>query len=63
MKRFEYKTLKIKVTGFWNTELDLDHVDSTLNEMGSQGWELISIESKSISGSDYFYYYTFKREI
>lgn len=63
MKRFEYKTLEIKLKGTWGTKFDTVEIDKALNELGSQGWELVSVESRDMGGTPYGYFYTFKREI
>lgn len=63
MKKFEYKTLKIEPKGFWGTRLDTDEIDNILNELGIQGWELVSMQDLSISGSSWTFHYTFKREL
>ncbi len=62
MRTWEYKTLRIPIS-MWSGKLDLDKVDEILNKMGSAGWELVSNETRSSGGSDYSFYYTFKREI
>ena len=43
MQRWEYKTIKLKTTG-WLTggELNAADFDGILNELGDDGWELIS---------------------
>lgn len=63
MKKFEYKTIKIEPTGFWGTILDVEEIDKILNEWGRQGWELVSMQDLSVSGSSWTFHYIFKREI
>ncbi|WP_121965583.1 DUF4177 domain-containing protein [Myroides sp. N17-2] len=63
MKKFEYKTIEINPKGTWSPKMDLKEIDKTLNELGEQGWELVSMTSRSFNGSTYGFYYTFKREI
>lgn len=63
MKRFEYKTIEVKPTGTWTSKFDIVEIDKILNEMGSQGWELVTTESRDMSGTAYGFHYTFKREI
>lgn len=63
MKRFEYKTIEIKPKGSWSSKFDFVEIDKTLNELGRQGWELVAVESKEMSGTVYGFHYTFKREI
>lgn len=64
MKLFEYKTVEIKPKGTWSSKFDIVEIDNILNEKGSQGWELITMEDRNIGyGSTACFYYTFKREI
>ncbi len=42
MEKFEYKTLLTDVKGFWGGEVDSMAFQSQLNELGAQGWELVS---------------------
>ncbi|SFN51078.1 protein of unknown function [Paenimyroides ummariense] len=63
MKRFEYKTIEIKPKGTWTWKFDIVEIDKILNDMGSQGWELVTTESRDMSGTAYGFHYTFKREI
>ncbi len=62
-KRFEYKTVVIKPTGFWGTAFDPVEIDKELNRYGSEGWELVAVESRDYGGSSYGFHYTFKREL
>ncbi len=41
MKRFEYMTLDIGA-GLWGTTIDTQEVTNKLNELGREGWELVS---------------------
>lgn len=67
MKQFEYKTIDIKPStkGFFGTKgIELEQIDKTLNEMGQEGWELISVQEVStFDGTMNYILYTFKREI
>ncbi|HLW63501.1 MAG TPA: DUF4177 domain-containing protein [Flavobacterium sp.] len=63
MKRFEYKTIEIKPKGFWGTNFNTEEIDKELNKLGSQGWELVAVESRDMGGTIYGFHYTFKREI
>jgi len=42
MEKWEYKTLKIKASTFVGPKLDERQLDSELNNLGEQGWELVS---------------------
>lgn len=40
--KWEYKTLKLATTGWMGGKLDEVKLDAMLNDLGSQGWELVS---------------------
>ncbi len=40
--QWEYKTIKLGTTGFFGGKLDTVELDQGLNELGSQGWELVA---------------------
>jgi hypothetical protein len=42
---WEYKTLTFEAAGFWSGggKLDAQLLTGQLNELGSEGWELVSI--------------------
>lgn len=42
MIQWEYRTLEFETTGFAGGLLDVRDFNSTLNEYGSDGWELVS---------------------
>ena len=64
MKRFEYKTLVTDAKGALGGKVDIEDFDSTLNEMGAEGWELVqSIASAQSYGSTRYILSTFKREL
>ena len=62
-KRFEYKIVEVKPKSIWTTKLDVFDGEKELNRYGSDGWELVAVESRDYGGSSYGFYYTFKREI
>ncbi|MCA5004423.1 DUF4177 domain-containing protein [Sphingobacterium bovistauri] len=62
MKRFEYKTIKIAPNSMWTTEIKVEDIEETLNDLGRQGWELVSVQDLSMSGTSFSYMYTFKRQ-
>lgn len=38
--KWEYKTIKLRATGFMGGKLDEVEFDRMINELGMQGWEL-----------------------
>ena len=40
--KWEYKTIKLATTGFAGGKLDETKLEHFMNELGSQGWELVS---------------------
>jgi Domain of unknown function (DUF4177) len=42
MKKFEYFVLNIGPNGFWKTKLEVSELAEKLNELGLQGWEVVS---------------------
>lgn len=42
MEKWEYKTTKFQTGGFFGGKLDANEFELMLNNMGEQGWELIS---------------------
>jgi hypothetical protein len=40
--QWEYKTIKLGTTGFFGGNLDETALDQGLNQLGSQGWELVA---------------------
>ncbi|EGL19764.1 MULTISPECIES: DUF4177 domain-containing protein [unclassified Paenibacillus] len=65
MERWEYQTLKFFTKGFFvGGKLDLDEFDQNLNEMGAQGWELIScFDTSQYQGSSKEVICVFKRKL
>ena len=41
MDQWEYKTIKMDTEGFLGGLLDIEAFETALNELGSQGWELV----------------------
>lgn len=64
MAKWEYKTVCIEATGFRGDEEDCDSLDSLLNDMGREGWELVTaIDSEQHYAQARKVYYTFKRMV
>ena len=42
VERWEYRSIKRETKGFMGGILDTDDFDSQLNQLGDQGWELVS---------------------
>ena len=40
--KWEYKTIKLAITGFLGGKLDERKLDDFMNQLGEQGWELVS---------------------
>lgn len=65
MRKFEYKTVKIEADIlFWkDPSFDTDSLDASLNVLGAEGWELVTVQGATNEGTSWFFLYTFKREI
>ena len=42
MEKWEYTSFKVETKGFAGGILDIENYNSKLNELGEQGWELVS---------------------
>lgn len=40
--KWEYKAIKLATTGFTGGKVDEAQLEAFMNELGSQGWELVS---------------------
>ena len=64
MKKFEYQTIIVEPKGVLGGIVNSDIFNQTLNNMGSQGWELVNIvASNATYGSTRNIVCVFKREI
>ena len=50
MTQWEYKTIKLSTTGFLGGVLDMQAFDRMLNDLGDDGWELVSSFDTNQSG-------------
>jgi len=63
MDQFEYKTIFTDAKGFFGGKIDQGSMDRQLNQLGDQGWELISTFSSNQSyGSTRWIVSVFKRK-
>jgi len=64
MDRWQYQTVQFDMGGFLGGILDLDSFQATLNELGAEGWELVSCFDTNMSqGQSRFVIAVFKRKI
>ncbi len=42
MSKWEYTVLKYQLKGFISLSLDIEELDKALNQLGDEGWELVS---------------------
>lgn len=62
--KFEYKTIKFETTGFAGGILDVDKFNTKLNELGRDGWELVTCFDTNYSqGGSRFVIAVLKREM
>ena len=55
---WEYHTLRINTAG---GHLDTERLDAELNELGQDGWELLSVTPVDSAGETMFFVYHFRR--
>ena len=64
MEKFEYKTLTTNVKGIWGGNVDLEKYENQLNQLGADGWELVSsVAVAEVQGATRWIISTFKRKI
>ncbi len=42
MKKFEYTVLDVPAKGFWGGKINYKELSGKLNELGKNGWEVVS---------------------
>ncbi len=60
-KKFEYKTHTINKS-FWSGSVNAEEIEVDLNELGEEGWELISVIEENTTKANEIIF-LFKREI
>ncbi|MBC3886577.1 DUF4177 domain-containing protein [Undibacterium griseum] len=64
MNKWEYKVIAIKLKRhFWTGRSDHKAVEEKCNDMGQQGWELVSVEGLNMINYNSAPILTFKRPI
>ncbi len=48
--KWEYKTIKLGAGGFIGGKIDESELESSMNELGSDGWELVAVFDTNQSG-------------
>ena len=66
MQRWEYMTLQLVMNEkenlvWFDSQEDNRNVSARLNELGAEGWELLSVDTNSLSGVTIRTIYYFKR--
>lgn len=61
---FEYKIIKANDEGWFRTKFDWAEVQSTLNRLGKEGWELVNtIDVNAYNGGSQEIVFVLKRRI
>ena len=42
MPKYEYKVVEVKPGGFWGMKIEPEIIETQLNKMALQGWELVN---------------------
>jgi hypothetical protein len=64
MDKWEYKSLKFEVKGFFGGVLDTEQFDSVANKHGQEGWELVScFDTNYAQGGSRYIIAVFKKRI
>ena len=63
MKKFEYKVLDIPTKGLFGYKVDYSTLTNQLNELGSKGWEVVSMNAMPMSSGTTHGVIILKREI
>ena len=49
MEKFEYKVVTYDPNGFFGGNVQIDQIEDQLNQLGNEGWELVSCTSSNQS--------------
>jgi hypothetical protein len=64
MTHWEYKTIRLAATGWVGGNLDFTAFEALLNDLGQQGWELVStFDTNTSTGSTKDVVAVFKRPL
>jgi hypothetical protein len=62
--RWEYKTIKLRAKGFLGGKIDEDQLDTMMNDLGHDGWELAAtFDTTKYQGSTQDVVVIFKKPI
>ncbi len=53
MNQYEHKIVRIKRKSIWNNIIDYEGLEAELNELGKQGWEVVSTVNSSMYESKF----------
>lgn len=63
MEKFEYKVVVYDTKGFWGGKVEVQQIENQLNQLGNDGWEMVSCTSTNQSyGSSKSIVCIFKRK-
>ncbi|MBR4503139.1 MAG: DUF4177 domain-containing protein [Clostridia bacterium] len=49
MEQFEYKVVTFDTKGFWGGNVEVRQIETQLNQLGIDGWEMVSCTSTNQS--------------
>ena len=49
MEKFEYKVVACDTKGFWGGAVEVHQIENQLNQLGSEGWEMVGCTSTNQS--------------
>ena len=64
MEKFEYKVVTYDTKGFWGGTVEVRQIEEQLNQLGNDGWEMVSCTSTNQSdGASKSIVCIFKRKV